>query len=226
MLVLTADGSHTLFVPELKEHYHSVHGALTESEHIFIKHGFGHAISGKKDLKILEIGFGTGLNALLTLAAAEPLQVNVCYHTLEPAQLAEEIWQQLNYPGQTGLDHAAENFARLHRSEWNETVEITAHFMLRKISATLQDFDPAGELFDLIYFDAFGPKVQPDLWTNATFGKISSFCRAGSILVTYSAKGSVKRALTENGFRVKRLPGPPGKRHMLQAIYQPQTIIK
>ncbi len=199
---------------------------MQESQHIFIQNGLLRTIekfhsgkgNGAEFLNILEIGFGTGLNALLTHAEAEKHEINVCYTAIEPFPLEESYWRALNYPhlfGSVGYSHL---FAKLHLANWNEPVEISPYFTLHKIHSTLEAYFPATDLFDLIYFDAFGPDAQPELWTNQIFHNLYIGLSPGGILVTYSVKGTVVRALRLSGFHTEKLPGPPGKRHILRAI--------
>ncbi|MDT8412309.1 MAG: tRNA (5-methylaminomethyl-2-thiouridine)(34)-methyltransferase MnmD [Vicingaceae bacterium] len=213
----TADGSHTLFIPELNETYHSIHGAIQESQHVFIKNGL-HYFGDKKTIHILEIGFGTGLNALLTLLAIENSSQIVNYVSLEKFPLSNELIQQLNYPTQLKIDTAQTAlFNQLHTCQWNTPTPISNNFDLLKIEEDLADFQTT-TTFDLIYFDAFAPEKQAELWTDVIFSKIYSLLNTGGILVTYCAKGVVKRTLKSVGFQLETLPGPPGKREMIRAI--------
>lgn len=216
-LEITSDGSHTLFVPELNEHYHSTFGAIQESSHIFIRFGFDTADKKIIPLRILEIGFGTGLNAFLTCLNAEQISRQVHFTGVEKFPLSPEITDQLNYP-QFVRPLSPELFRSLHLAGWNRETKITEHFFLHKIRGDILDtaLDPAS--FELVYFDAFGPEVQPELWTEDAFSLISKAVRQGGILVTYSAKGSVRRALKKAGFEVEKIPGPPGKREITRAI--------
>lgn len=212
-LITTADGSHSLFVPALNEHYHSVHGAVQESLHVFLQQGFA-AVAEKTPLQILEIGFGTGLNAWLTLLAAKGREV--VYTSLEayPVEIAQAT--ALNYPQQQGAEGDATLFAALHQAAWNEAVPITPEFTLCKQHTTLEVFEAGSGVYDLIYFDAFAPRVQPELWTAEVFRKLFTASAAGAVLTTYCAKGEVRRNMQAAGFTVERLPGPPGKREMLR----------
>ena len=221
-LVKTDDGSYTLFVPELNEHYHSTYGAVQESMHVFIHTGFANFID-KKDISILEVGFGTGLNALLTLREAGINKKSIHYTTIEKYPIKHEEVEALNYHLALGDDLKFE-FELLHNAEWGTFTNISlnkenageANFSLKKLNIDLQNFVPDTS-FDLIYFDAFSPNVQPELWSEAIFNTMYKCLNAGGMLVTYSAKGFVKRNLRAAGFLVKRLPGPPGKREMLRA---------
>ena len=210
----TADGSYTLFVPELDEHYHSVKGALTESEHIFINMGLKH--SQVSEPHVLEIGFGTGLNAFLTLLESEKSQRNVHFTTIERFPLDMETIRTMNYPAQVAPDHAAE-YEALHEAPWNTDAPITNYFTLHKIEADFTCYKfPKG--YDVIYFDAFAPEKQPEMWSQELFDQLFNVLNEGGILTTYCAKGIIRRMLQAAGFTVERLPGPPGgKREILRA---------
>ena len=210
----TADGSWTLYIPELDEHYHSVKGALTESQHIFIEMGLKHATVDSP--RILEIGLGTGLNCFLTLLAAEETNRHVHYTGIERYPLGEEIVRQLDYPSVIARGHEADYWA-IHRASWGEDVVLTPWFTLHKLEG---DFtcDAFGEGYDIIYFDAFAPEKQPEMWEQSLFDKLYNVLNDGGILTTYCAKGAVRRMLQAAGFKVERLPGPPGgKREILRA---------
>ena len=213
-LKITQDGSHTLYVPSLDEHYHSHFGAITESKHIFIEAGL--ASLQRSDVSILEVGFGTGLNALLTALYAGEHKVSVTYSSLEKYPLAAEVVKQLNYGSLVG-SRGAELFESIHSAPWGVHVPITEWFSLNKVLSDLTADDPEG-LFDLVYFDAFGPDKQPEMWTEEVIRRIAAVTRSGSVLVTYSAKGNLKRMLRSLGFEVTLLPGPPGKRVMTRAV--------
>ena len=212
-LRLTEDGSHTLYLLELDEPYHSSHGAIQESLHIFIGQGF--LTLDRPSLSILEIGFGTGLNALLTLAEAEKRGVKVQYHGIEKYPVNYKEYSNLNFEEFIdGIPPGA--LMKLHQSPWEEAVRITENFTLTKELTDIRTMNPTGP-FDLVYFDAFAPQKQTDLWSEEVFHSISRALRPGGILVTYTSMGIVKRALRSSGFEVKRAPGPPGKRHTLRA---------
>lgn len=218
-LIQTEDGSTTLYVPELNEHYHSVHGAIQESVHIFIRAGIEYyrenTPSLPAPLRILEAGFGTGLNAYLTLAKAMAQDMPVIYHSLEKYPLTPEEAAQLNYAEQIPYGEP-EHFLRLHEAPWETPSPITPLFSLHKHKQDLRDtrFPPE---FDIVFFDAFNPDVQPHLWTAEVFRQFFEALKPGGMLVTYCVKGIVKQALRQVGFQLKRLPGPPGKREMLRA---------
>lgn len=212
-IIRTEDGSTTLYVPELNEHYHSVHGAIQESLHIFIRAGIEHC--GLLSPCILEAGFGTGLNAYLTLVHAHSQEQHITYHSFEKYPLSPEEVKALNYNEHINFPEK-ELFFRLHECEWNKDIIISPYFTLHKHHADFRqvDFDSR---FDIVFYDAFNPDVQPHLWTGETFSRFYRALRPGGTLVTYCVKGIVKQALRSVGFTLKRLPGPPGKREMLRA---------
>jgi len=217
-LIVTDDGSHTLKVEGLQEHYHSTFGAINESAHVFIKAGLRRVLEENPgELAIFEVGFGTGLNALLTLLEKKIKGVDVHYTTIEAHPLEEAIWTRLNYAEIIGGEEAKTAFAKLHSCKWDEAKEIVPGFYFEKHNCKLETFT-AGRSFDLVYFDAFGPDVQPELWSEAIFRNIAGMTSTGGILVTYSCKGSVKRALKAAGFGTEKLPGPKGKREILRGV--------
>jgi tRNA U34 5-methylaminomethyl-2-thiouridine-forming methyltransferase MnmC len=201
----------------LNETYHSKHGALQESIHVFIKEGLDYFLQRKsqKDISILEVGFGTGLNALLTVQRALELPGNIIHYTsLETFPVPEEIWSKLNYIDSVGLK---EKFNQLHEATWNEAVSITSGFNLRKLNLSLQQIDFSSE-FDLVYFDAFAPNKQPEMWEIDVLKQVVNAMRADGVFVTYCAKGQLKRDLKSLGLEVETLPGPPGKKEMVRGI--------
>jgi tRNA U34 5-methylaminomethyl-2-thiouridine-forming methyltransferase MnmC len=218
-IIQTEDGSHSLFVPELNETYHSFHGAYRESIHVFMLYGLEAWYSRNPDrfpIRIFELGFGTGLNAWLTLVWAEQYHVPVLYHTIEPFPLEKEIYSQLNYiEVDTSIYHYAPYFKRLHEAPWNEGRIFSEYFNMKKDQTTLAEavLYPA----DVVFFDAFAPNKQPELWTKEALGKVVDAMNPGGIFVTYCAKGQVKRDLAELGLTVETLPGPPGKKEMVRA---------
>ncbi len=212
---LTGDGSKTLFVPELDEHYHSTFGAITESKHVFIEAGLKHAMLNFDEIHLLEIGFGTGLNALLTVLE-NTLQI-IHYTAIEPWPVDTKTMEGL--ADADGLPVSSDElFRKLHATPWNEKHQIAPGFYLTKIKSKFENADLQRGHFNLVYFDAFGPDVQPELWTEDVFRKISGSMVEGGILTTYSAKGEVRRNLQKSGFNVERIAGPPGKRHMTRGI--------
>ncbi len=215
-LYTTNDQSHTLYHSELDETYHSRNGAVEESLYVFLKQGFDLAAQTHQTISVLEIGFGTGLNAILTLQAAEEKKLHCDYYSLETYPLSMELIQQLNYH-QFMANHYLTHFEAMHTCTWNEWQHITPNFNLFKAQQSIHSFK-TDLRFDVIYFDAFGPDKQPDMWTQAVFENLFEHLQHQGIFVTYSAKGEVRRTLKAIGFDVELLPGPPRKRHMLRAI--------
>ena len=210
----TADGSYTLYVPELDEHYHSVKGALTESQHIFIDMGLKHATV--EEPRILEIGLGTGLNCFLTLMEAEASQRKVHYTGIERYPLDMETISKLDYPSIVGQGPEEDYFA-IHQAPWEEDVELSPWFTLHKTEGdfTRHQFEKG---YDIISFDAFAPEKQPEMWSREVFVRIHQAMRPGGVLTTYCAKGAIRRLLQSTGFVVERLAGPiGGKREILRA---------
>jgi len=208
----TRDGSKSLFLPEMNETYHSKFGARTESEHVFIRSGYEYV--SKDYIRIFEVGFGTGLNVFLTCLAHQKDGRKVYYETIEKYPLPTEIIEEINI-----FEHPEEKelFARLHQAEWDKPVAVAEDFILHKRQTDLLLYQ-SGEPFDLIYFDAFAPNKQEDMWTEEVFRKMYESLNDKGVLVTYSAKGSVRRTMISVGFSVERIPGPPGKREMLRAV--------
>ncbi|MBC7383541.1 MAG: tRNA (5-methylaminomethyl-2-thiouridine)(34)-methyltransferase MnmD [Bacteroidia bacterium] len=219
-IIATADGSDTLFNKSLNETYHSVKGALTESLHVFLKEGFMFFSDQHKDhassLKILEIGFGTGLNTILTFIEAAKKKVIVAYDALEIYPLPVELIDKLSFAQILKVEDKI-LFSLMHTVNWNEPIAISAEFSLQKINTSLLVFKPQ-PVYHLIYFDAFGPDKQEEMWSENVFKKMYDALIPGGVLVTYSAKGEVKRNMRAAGFTVSRLNGPPGKRHMVRAV--------
>ena len=213
-LRITEDGSHTVYLSKLDEPFHSMHGALQESEHVFISHGFNQV--NRTQIRILEIGFGTGLNALLTLRESINLGAKIHYHAVEKYPLTSSEYPGLNY--ESFMDGIPEGILqKMHKLPWGKNVSLVENFMMHKEQADFREMNPEGR-FDLIYFDAFAPEKQPELWSEDIFLKISKLANSGAILITYSSKGVVRRALKACGFSVKKVPGPPGKWEMIRAI--------
>jgi len=215
-LILTGDGSHTISMPELNVTYHSIHGAIQESKHVFTEAGLKSLILAEAaQLNIFEVGFGTGLNALLTIIEAEKLQKKIHYETVEPLPLDRNETRSLNYCKQLNREELQPVFEQLHSCEWEKTTNITANFRFKKTRSNLLNFETS-ETFKLIYFDAFAPNAQPELWTKEIFEKMFAMLEPGGILVTYCSKGDVRRAMQAAGFIVEKLPGPKGKREMIR----------
>lgn len=211
-IVATQDNSSTIYLPELDEHYHSTHGAIQESKHVFIQEGlFFLTKHGKTEISIFEVGFGTGLNALLSLIEAGKSGLHITYYALEKTPVSPELIWQLNYPEMLGAE--GEEFREIHESPWQEAVPITPHFTLFKIKGTLQDYE-ASMPVDLVFYDAFGPRAQQEMWTAELLQKTVSWLTPKGVWVSYCAKGQVKRDLKAAGLVVESIPGPPGKREM------------
>ncbi len=218
-IILTNDGSHSIEVPELNVIYHSIHGAIQESKHVFIQSGllYSEIFDYVGVHHVLEIGFGTGLNALLTLIEADKHKNRIYYTGIElyPLNVAEV--KQLNYCEQLKMPHYQNLFEKMHQCGWDEMFEITNYFRLAKIKSDLLDFTTENTFF-LIYFDAFASNAHPELWTKEVFDKMYSLLLPEGILVTYCSKGDVRRAMQAAGFKVEKIPGPKGKREMIRAI--------
>jgi len=212
-IIPTSDESPTLYNDELDETYHSRHGAYRESVYVYIKMGLDE-LTHLKNIKVFEMGFGTGLNQLLTWEFAEQHQIKVDVTTIELYPLEEKIWKQLAYYRN---EEEKEIYKQLHEAEWEQEHNVSKYLNICKKKTSLFDFN-ADEVYHIIYWDAFGPEVQPDLWTLEVFQKLYDFLWPEGILVTYSAKGQVRRNMIAAGFEVSKLPGPPGKREMLRAV--------
>jgi len=215
-IIQTADGSHTIEIPEKGLTYHSRRGAIQESLHVFIEAGLNYMLDKtgpSAPIRIFEMGFGTGLNAFLTAIKAIETSREIHYTAVETSPLSVEEITFLNYSDTLGNK---ELFQKLHETNWNEVKLISDFFTLGKYQATLAGFT-TDQSFDLIYFDAFAPSAQPELWTREIFEKLFHQMALGGVLVTYCSKGDVRRAMIAAGFTVKKLPGPPGKREMLRA---------
>lgn len=214
-IVTTSDGSSSIYLPDFDEHYHSHHGAMQESKHVFMKMGWELVAERKSHIDLLEVGFGTGLNAWLVYDEVRKNNRgnSVHYTSLELYPVTAEQAAQLNFVDQS---HQSE-FILLHDAEWNVSTKINDKFTLEKVEVSLQDFQSAHN-YDLIFYDAFAPRVQPELWTAEIFQKLYTLLNPGGVLVTYCAKGEVRRNMIAAGFSVEKLPGPPGKREMLRAV--------
>ncbi|MDR2407587.1 MAG: tRNA (5-methylaminomethyl-2-thiouridine)(34)-methyltransferase MnmD [Bacteroidales bacterium] len=218
-IITTADGSSSIYVENLKEHYHSIHGAIGESQHIFIQSGLcSDNLKQIQRISILEIGFGTGLNALLTYFASHTTAQKIDYFAIEPYPLTEKEIKALNYANILPYPQAKEVFQRIHVAEWETNKSISNHFFITKRKLSALDMILPSNHFDLVYFDAFSPEVQPELWTNVIFEKIFDSMKCHAVFVTYSTKGDVKRTLKQTGFRIEKLQGPVGKREILRGF--------
>jgi tRNA U34 5-methylaminomethyl-2-thiouridine-forming methyltransferase MnmC len=218
-IITTEDGSHTLYNEELQETYHSSHGAFRESIHVFMLYGLDSWLArnpNKFPIRVFEVGFGTGLNAWLALVWAEQNQVPVLYHTIEPFPLEAEVYSQLNYTEHDhGIWHYHKYFQALHERPWNEGGPVSEYFNFKKDQTTLEESDlyPA----DLVFYDAFSPSKQPELWTKEVLEPVVDAMLPGGLFTTYCAMGQLKRDLKDLGLEVETRPGPPGKKEMTRA---------
>lgn len=215
-LIITEDGSTTLEQSQHNETYHSIHGAMNESKHIFINSGLRAFHANQEQINILEIGFGTGLNALLSIIYSIAEEIKIHYVSIEPFPVSLLTVGELNYPEMIG-GNAEELFLSLHESLWNQPIFVHDMFILNKILSGVQEVELSQNAFDVVYFDAFSPEVQPEMWTTEVFNKIFMAMKSNGVLVTYSAKGQVKRNLKECGFIIESIPGPKGKREITRA---------
>lgn len=211
---MTADGSTTIHLPEWDEYYHSKHGAIQEAKHVFIKSGL--SLFSNRNVTILEIGFGTGLNSFITFLEAPKLNIFIDYVGVEAYPVVFEEIEKLNYVSKLNAEEFSSVFNEMHQQNWEYKNEISSTFTLTKRKQFFNEINDK-DSFDLIYFDAFGARIQPELWTEEIFKKMFCALKNKGVLVTYSAKGSVRRAMQSVGFTVERLQGPPGKREMLRA---------
>lgn len=209
----TNDGSHTLFIPELNENYHSHHGAIQEARHVFINQGLNPLLNKNNPINILEVGWGTGLNCLLSCLFSENNSIR--YTGIEAFPIEQFLHEELNYV--IHLENSFELYKRLITSTWGKEEKITEDFTLKKIHAKIQEWGTEDK-FDLIYYDAFGPRAQEEMWRKDTLEKVILMLKKDGIFVTYCAKGQLKRDLKDLGCIVETLPGPPGKREMTRAI--------
>lgn len=213
-LRITEDGSHTIYHQGLDEPYHSIHGSIQESMHVFVNQGFN--LIERSPVRILEIGLGTGLNVLLTLAESEKKGTRVYYHAVEKYPLIPEEFGNLNY--EQFIPEIPPGMLRaIHEGPWDLEFNLTENFRICKEEADIRSMVPGGN-YDLVYFDAFAPDKQPELWGEEVFSRLAGCMNPGAILVTYAAKGSVRRTMKSCGFLVKKVPGPPGKREMISAF--------
>jgi tRNA U34 5-methylaminomethyl-2-thiouridine-forming methyltransferase MnmC len=213
-IIQTLDGSTTIHLEEWGECYHSKHGAIQEAKHVFIKNGF--SLFDDKPISVLEIGFGTGLNAFITFLEANKKKQHINYVGVEAYPVAADEVLMMNYVAELAADEDDGVFKRMHESNWDETIELTDSFTLTKRKQFFQEIDDVA-VFDLIYFDAFGYQVQPELWSTDIFRRMYTALKPNGVLVTYAARGVVKRSMIEVGFTVEKLAGPPGKREMFRA---------
>lgn len=220
-IIITTDGSHSIAIPEMGVTYHSTHGAIQESMHVFIASGYRFITEKMKApaaVAIFEMGFGTGLNALLTLIEAEKNQQPVYFETIEAFPLDASISSQLNYAALLQRPDLQTAFERLHSCGWNTVVAISPYFSIKKIPGPLTAHTPPANHFSIIYFDAFAPDIQPALWTQTIFEKLCNCMQAGGVLTTYCSKSIVRKAMAAAGLAVEKIPGPPHKREMVRAF--------
>ncbi|WP_421752743.1 tRNA (5-methylaminomethyl-2-thiouridine)(34)-methyltransferase MnmD [Croceimicrobium sp.] len=216
--VKTKDGSPSLYVPELQQNYHSLHGALQESRHVFIDAGL-KLFANQKEVHILEIGFGTGLNALLSHFEKFNPEQAIHYHSLEKYPLQKEEWQALEWPELFTEKPDYHNFyLDLHKAPWEQETSLRPDFSLLKNCTDLRTYSAKAAHYDLIYFDAFSPEAQPELWSESVFREMYNALKPGGRLVSYCVKGSVRRAMKAAQLEVEKIPGPPGKREMARAL--------
>jgi tRNA U34 5-methylaminomethyl-2-thiouridine-forming methyltransferase MnmC len=216
-IIETGDGSTSIYNEELKETYHSRHGAIAEANHVFLKMGLEALLPNYSHIDILEIGFGTGLNAWLTSIRALKEKCTIDYCGIEAYPLSKEHFDSLNYKSFAKNAGEKDQLSLIQSCDWEITKVINDQFSLEKRKQFIVNIRDK-ETFDLIYFDAFGPNIQPDLWTLEIFQSMFKSLRPKGRLVTYSAKGDVRRAMLAAGFKVEKVPGPPGKREMLIAV--------
>nr|WP_294926237.1 tRNA (5-methylaminomethyl-2-thiouridine)(34)-methyltransferase MnmD [uncultured Flavobacterium sp.] len=214
-IIKTLDGSTTIHLKEWNECYHSKHGAIQEAKHVFIKNGL--SLFEDKPVNILEIGFGTGLNAFITFLEANPKTQIINYTGIEAYPVNTDEVMAMNYVSELDAKQFDFIFQKMHECEWNQKTEISSNFSLTKRKQFFDEINDF-EVFDLIYFDAFGYRVQPELWSTEIFQKMYNSLKPNGVLVTYAARGVVKRSMIEVGFTVEKLAGPPGKREMFRAV--------
>jgi len=213
--VLSQDGSHTLYSSRFGEHYHSTFGAIQESNHIFIEAALKSITSGIKSVNLFEVGFGTGLNALLAYRYAEQYKVKINYVSVEAFPLSDDTVKQLNYPSLLGI--APSILMKMH-SVKSSRIDISTFFKITVFDVQLHEHQLHNDYYDVVFFDAFSPEVQPEMWSEKVFNDIFGSMSGGGVLTTYSCKGIVKRALKAAGFYIEKLPGPPGKREFIRAV--------
>lgn len=213
-IIQTLDGSTTIHIEEWDECYHSRFGAIQEAQHVFIKNGL--SLFENSTISILEIGFGTGLNAFITFLESQKLHQTIDYVGVEAYPVAADEVLLMNYVPELKAENQSSYFEKMHECNWEEPINLRQDFLFTKRKQFFADIDDL-EKFDLIYFDAFGFDVQPELWSTAIFQKMYNALKPKGVLVTYAARGVVKRSMKEVGFTVEKLEGPPGKREMFRA---------
>lgn len=218
-IIITEDGSTSIALIGQNESFHSIYGAIQESKHIFIENGLKIIARNRRGIKIIEMGFGSGLNALLTFLYGTKHDLEIDYMGIEAFPLENTLIEKLNFPELLDLNESETMlFNKLHFDAWNKSIQLSLNFKIEKRLEKLENVTLKKEDFDLVYFDAFNPDYQPELWTEQIFRKLYLAMKPGGILMTYSAKGKVKRALKTAGFELNALPGPKGKREITQAI--------
>ena len=212
-IIITSDGSTSIHLPEWEESYHSKHGAIQEAQHVFIKNGL--SLCKGQSVSVLEIGFGTGLNAFITFLESQKNNQKIDYVGVEGFPISLEEVFQMNYVNQLNSNQFESEFKRMHTSDWEKNVTISDTFRLTKRKQLFNEINDKNQ-FDIIYFDAFGYRVQPELWSVDIFTKMFEALKERGILVTYACRGPIKNAMKEAGFKIEKLAGPPGKREMLR----------
>lgn len=213
-IIMTSDGSKTIYLPHLDETYHSSHGAVQEAIHVFMRYGI-QSIE-QEEISIFEMGFGTGLNAFLSYIESEKSGINIHYSGIEAYPVAPDIAMQMDYCSLIGEEHQSK-FEQLHKMDWDIVHQLSGLFSFEKIHAKIEDYFPEKEQVDVVFYDAFGPRAQEDMWRPEILQKMYDLLKPNGFLVTYCAKGQVKRDLKSIGFEIEALPGPPGKREMTRA---------
>jgi tRNA U34 5-methylaminomethyl-2-thiouridine-forming methyltransferase MnmC len=219
-IIQTEDGSHSLYRPDIMESYHSFHGAMQESMHVYIKSGLDYFASNYEgEIQVFELGFGTGLNALLAWQWAADNKREVVYTTIEPFPLEEAIWSQLNFTKSfQSIEEGNFVFEQLHKISWEETLQINPYFSFQKSISTLHDFPIPNSNYHVIFYDAFAPRKQPELWDVYAFEKVFGSLKPNGVLTTYCAQGQFQRTIQLAGFHLERIAGPRGKKHMVRGI--------
>ncbi len=219
-IISTEDGSFSIYNELVDDTYHSIHGAITESQIVYIENGFCYTYKNfvDKEIRIFEVGFGTGLNALLTAIESYNNKIKVIYHTIEAFPLETNIMNELNFSEIIGGEISSQLFSKINCCKWNDIVNIHDFFSLKKEHIKLESCDILQNDYNLVYYDAFGPSKQPEMWTVELLEKVCLGLKQYGTFVTYSTKGDLKRMLKSFGFIVEKLNGPPGKREVLRAI--------
>ena len=221
-IITTNDGSHSIYLPELDEHYHSIHGSIQESEHVFIKNGLNsfnqESCNVNSTIKIFEVGFGTGLNALLTFLWAQENNISIEYFSIEAFPVAMDIIEKLNYPQLINKKEALLFFNKIHQNTCVNLTCLDDNFSLKKINEDIFTFSFRENYFDIVYFDAFGPRAQPEMWEFDILKKVTNSLMQNGRFVTYCAQGKLKRSLRSLNLEVITLEGPPGKREMIVGV--------